>query len=160
MFIFGFGEEISWGQRMLLFETPEFVKEVNTQSEFNIHNLNIFMPKSPHNVQEYLDKLLDMNFMFKIFYISWGFLLPIFYTYFKSIRTISLKINLPLPPISIGSFFVLNLIVYFTIKLFFAHTGRGELTFRALQEASEFYTSAVFLLLSIYFLLNTVKFKN
>ena len=35
------GEEISWGQRVLGFETPESVKEINEQGEFNLHNLNL-----------------------------------------------------------------------------------------------------------------------
>lgn len=34
------GEEISWGQRILGFETPEFISEINTQDEFNIHNIS------------------------------------------------------------------------------------------------------------------------
>lgn len=33
------GEEISWGQRVFGYETPEEVLEVNEQGEFNLHNL-------------------------------------------------------------------------------------------------------------------------
>lgn len=32
------GEEISWGQRLFGFETPESIKASNTQYEFNLHN--------------------------------------------------------------------------------------------------------------------------
>jgi hypothetical protein len=41
------GEEISWGQRIFGFETPEKVAAVNEQGEFNIHNLEMehFHPK-------------------------------------------------------------------------------------------------------------------
>lgn len=35
------GEEISWGQRILGFETPPMVREVNEQGEFNLHNLKL-----------------------------------------------------------------------------------------------------------------------
>jgi hypothetical protein len=35
------GEEISWGQRILGFGTPEGMQEVNEQQEFNLHNLRI-----------------------------------------------------------------------------------------------------------------------
>ena len=38
-FIWAVGEEISWGQRLFGFETPEFLRTVNTQNEFNIHNI-------------------------------------------------------------------------------------------------------------------------
>jgi hypothetical protein len=33
------GEEISWGQRLLNIETPEFIASANRQSELNFHNL-------------------------------------------------------------------------------------------------------------------------
>ncbi len=33
------GEEISWGQRIFNFSTPEVVKEDNVQGEFNLHNM-------------------------------------------------------------------------------------------------------------------------
>jgi hypothetical protein len=35
----GFGEELSWGQHWLGFETPEISREVNVQGEFNLHNI-------------------------------------------------------------------------------------------------------------------------
>lgn len=38
---FGMGEEISWGQRILGLETPEFLANVNAQKETNLHNLVI-----------------------------------------------------------------------------------------------------------------------
>jgi hypothetical protein len=39
IFIFLFFEEISWGQRLLGFSTPEGLREVNLQRETNIHNI-------------------------------------------------------------------------------------------------------------------------
>ncbi len=35
------GEEISWGQRIFGFSTPDSLIEINRQSEFNIHNIGI-----------------------------------------------------------------------------------------------------------------------
>ena len=40
-FFFGFGEEISWGQRSFDIESPFFFSENNLQNETNIHNLMI-----------------------------------------------------------------------------------------------------------------------
>ena len=34
------GEEISWAQRVIGFETPEHMLDINEQGEFNLHNLN------------------------------------------------------------------------------------------------------------------------
>ena len=39
VFIFGVGEEISWGQRILNIESSEFFMKHNAQREINIHNL-------------------------------------------------------------------------------------------------------------------------
>ncbi len=41
VFFFGMGEEISWGQRLLGIETPEFLAKANAQKEMNLHNLVI-----------------------------------------------------------------------------------------------------------------------
>lgn len=37
---FACGEEISWGQRIFGFATPDFLMDVNNQGEFNVHNIN------------------------------------------------------------------------------------------------------------------------
>lgn len=41
LFFFAAGEEISWGQRILGIETPEFFMDKNLQNETNLHNLEI-----------------------------------------------------------------------------------------------------------------------
>ena len=38
--VFAAGEEISWGQRIFGFATPEFLLPLNEQKEFNVHNLS------------------------------------------------------------------------------------------------------------------------
>ncbi|MGQ9850436.1 MAG: hypothetical protein ACUVSU_10340 [Aggregatilineaceae bacterium] len=46
LMFFSAGEEISWGQRIVDFDTPEDLIEINKQDEFNLHNigesLNLF----------------------------------------------------------------------------------------------------------------------
>lgn len=41
LFLFGGGEEISYGQRIFGFETPEDLAEINRQGEVTVHNLKI-----------------------------------------------------------------------------------------------------------------------
>lgn len=41
IFLFGAGEEVSWGQRIFGIESGEFFEEQNTQGEMNFHNLEI-----------------------------------------------------------------------------------------------------------------------
>lgn len=40
--VFAAGEEISWGQRVLGFDTPPVMEERNVQSEFTLHNIDIY----------------------------------------------------------------------------------------------------------------------
>ena len=43
IFFIGFAEEISWGQNIFHYKTPEFVKKISDpQKELSIHNLKIF----------------------------------------------------------------------------------------------------------------------
>ncbi|WP_454061594.1 tetratricopeptide repeat protein [Candidatus Nitrospira salsa] len=44
-------EEISWGQRILSFEGPEFITSRNSQSETNLHNLFMGPGKSEWNIK-------------------------------------------------------------------------------------------------------------
>ena len=37
--VFAAGEEISWGQRIFEFATPDFLMSLNEQQEFNVHNI-------------------------------------------------------------------------------------------------------------------------
>ena len=37
--VFAAGEEISWGQRLFGFATPDFLMPLNAQQEFNVHNI-------------------------------------------------------------------------------------------------------------------------
>lgn len=39
LFLFGAGEEVSWGQRIFGFESTEFFQQNNGQAETNLHNL-------------------------------------------------------------------------------------------------------------------------
>jgi hypothetical protein len=39
-FLFGAGEEVSWGQRIFGIETPEYIAERNVQGELTLHNLS------------------------------------------------------------------------------------------------------------------------
>ncbi len=41
VFLFGAGEEISWGQRIFNLETPEGLKSINAQGELNLHNIRV-----------------------------------------------------------------------------------------------------------------------
>jgi hypothetical protein len=41
LLFFGLGEEISWAQRIVGFDTPDNLEKINAQQEFNLHNIHV-----------------------------------------------------------------------------------------------------------------------
>jgi len=75
LFFFGAGEEISWGQRILGFQTPQTLSQVNRQEEFNLHNLSAW------EASKFLDadRLFDMFwFLFAVFTPAVALVVPAF----------------------------------------------------------------------------------
>lgn len=75
VFFVGGGEEISWGQRIFGWGTPESLGSVNAQDETNLHNLAV------------LNGALDVNNLFKAFWFAFGVLLPIVAALSERVRT-------------------------------------------------------------------------
>lgn len=106
---FGAGEEISWGQRIFDFATPANIKKINAQGEFNIHNLESFnRKKMDGSLTTGWRRLLSMDLLFKIFTVIIGVIIPLLAYHARFASNIFKKIKAPIPPISIGIFFLLN----------------------------------------------------
>lgn len=80
------GEEISWGQRLLNFETPEALREVNVQQEINLHNMFGYL----------------FDHLFILCFFIWGCVVP--YLYWRSAiwRWFQSSIGLPMPSIGLA----------------------------------------------------------
>ena len=146
---FGAGEELSWGQRIFGFATPEAVNQVNVQHEFNLHNTVLF--DSRHldmKLKTGIEKLFEMNFLLKLFFACFGILLPICIYHVKIISNFIYKFKVPVPPISLGLFFSIS---WFLMK--FSLTGNrseGSVN-RAGSEIAEFIGSYIMVIISLYF---------
>jgi hypothetical protein len=151
VFLFGAGEEISWGQRLIGFETPESIGKINVQKEFNIHNIEIFNNKDLQgNVKNELKKLLDMNFLFKVFVMVFGIILPICVYHIKFISAITLKLAIPVPPVSIGIFFLVSWGIYQLISsTIFADSSNAY--FASFVEIFECAQASILAIISFYF---------
>jgi len=161
IFFFSFAEEISWGQRMLQIETTDFFNKHNVQNETNIHNLDIFsVVDSNSHGKKGIYELINSNILFKLFCLFWCVLLPISYAYIDIVRIIVSKIKVPVPPISIGLFFLINFIIYFAFKYYFIQSAGTIRIFSNLQEASEFVIESFFMILSVNFLMNEITLKE
>jgi hypothetical protein len=143
VFFFGFGEEISWGQRIFGFATPESMVNHNVQEEFNIHNLEIFNIKNKEGIRkEGLEKLLTMKQMFLVAFFLYLFVLPLTVRYSETIKRLLQRFYLPVPPLWIGAFFVGNYVFYRMLRLIMPWDFQWGLT-----EIQEFNFSLILMLL-------------
>jgi len=111
LFFFAFGEEISWGQRIFNFETPEAIKHNNIQEEFNLHNLEVFHGKTTEGDDKTgIMALFTMHRLFYLAFLTYLLFLPILYSMSAKFKSFIDKIKLPVPNILIGVLFALNLV--------------------------------------------------
>ncbi len=159
LFFLGFGEEISWGQRIFGWETPETMMALNAQEETNIHNLQIFHNKNEDGTEKsFLELLLNMNRLFIIFWLSFCVLVPILHKYVKLARKYIEFLGIPLVPLWIGGLFLFNFILQQHYKQIIQQFDTTTLVPKYLSETMESVCALLFLLVAIHFF--NLIFKN
>ncbi|MEH0153478.1 hypothetical protein V6R21_04990 [Limibacter armeniacum] len=105
VFIFGAGEEISWGQRIFGLNTPENLKAINTQAELNLHNIKVGDVK--------FNKLIFSAIMYSGIF-TYLIVIPMLYQFSNKVRDFAF-LFIPVPRLSQGliylSFFLLVSII-------------------------------------------------
>jgi len=152
IFLIGAGEEISWGQRIFNFETPDNFKKKNVQEEFTLHNLEAFNSYNQHGNQKTgISKLLTVNFLYKLFCVGYGFILPLLYYSLPFVTKIVDTIKLPVSPFTIGMFFLISWFIFRIILSFLLPDNKDGGYYSTIGEINECVSSMLFLILSIYF---------
>ena len=136
-------EEISWGQRLIGFEEPEFWAKHNAQSEFTFHNLSY-----------YQTNVLDQSYIVVGLIGSFGWILLHYWLKNKPLHRIDLSYILP--DWSVSSFFYANPIFY---TIFLNTDGFGFFVAHD-QEHSEFIMSLGILLFVIINFFRQAKEAN
>ncbi len=88
VFIFGAGEEVSWGQRMFNLDTPDIFKKYNAQKETNIHNFIVYGVK--------INKLVFSKIL-GIVAVIYTLLLPYLYRKKKGMKKFIDSLAIPIP---------------------------------------------------------------
>lgn len=108
-FLFCAGEEISWGQRILGMETPEFMERENAQKEFNFHNLYMFQGTDKGmNLKSGITYWLTGHKLFAYFWVTFCLLIPLASYVFSKFRDFLKRIFFPVMPVWIGGLFLVN----------------------------------------------------
>ncbi len=96
-------DEMSWGQRVIGFESPEFFKTHNSQKQVNIHHLVIY--------GFHLNNLI-FTVGIKILATLYFLVLPFFYTKLEKIKSFVNRFAIPLPRYTqTGAYIVLAALV-------------------------------------------------
>ena len=147
VFFIGFGEEISWGQRIFNVQTPEILKEINVQNEINIHNISVFHGLDDDgNRKSFFGLLLNIDRLFSVFWFTYFLIIPILNKVSSKITKLLKTINLPIAAIWIGVFFMTNYLVSIIIAL----STIDDLS-QPLAEVKECNFAFLFVMVSIWF---------
>ncbi len=131
-----FGEEISWGQRIWGWETPESFKAINAQQETNLHNLWMFEPGNPDGSSKSgLEKLFVLASLFSLFTFALFILIPLLNRISSLIHRFIEKIQMPAIPLWYGGLVLINYIVFHIFN--FSFSGSPGQFLRALNELKE-----------------------
>lgn len=114
LFLFGLGEEISWGQRIFNFKTTEFFRTYNSQGEMNLHNL-VFEGKK-------INKIIFGTFLGIIIGIYF-LILPFLYRKIEAVKKLADSLALPLPKIA----HIVAYLILVGITEFIAGGKKGEI---------------------------------
>ena len=111
VFLFASGEEVSWGQRIFDFETPEAIKERNVQEEFNIHNLEIFHGSTMEGEEKTgIYALFTLHRLYYLFFLFYLLFLPLLNRFNGFSRNMIQRYSIPVPSHFLGVLFLFNLI--------------------------------------------------
>jgi len=132
LFFLGFGEELSWGQRIFNLQTPEAFTKINFQNETNLHNLKMFNELG----------LLNANHLFTYFWVTYCLIIPLLYNKSSIAAKWLNKINLPIVPLWLAIFFLLSYSISLVLKFGFDFS-------QSVTEVKEASISSLFLIFSI-----------
>ncbi|MCB0950189.1 MAG: hypothetical protein KDB44_13105 [Mycobacterium sp.] len=147
LFFFGAGEELSWGQRLLGFEPPASIAEVNEQEEFNIHNLPLF------------NSVINTNTLFSVFWLVVGVVVPVL-ALWPALRK-RLERFLPVLPVALSGLFVLNQALFWGFEAFLTrYPQHFHSSYPLVYSLVEIKETAAGLLLGIGFLLILLRHRR
>ncbi len=138
-FFLVFAEEVSWGQRIFSWATPEAWSQINTHHETNIHNLFDAGKFTPER-------------FLTIFVATYGVFLPLADRYWPRAEAFIDWTGVPVPPVATVGLFLTVLVLYRYLSLYYPHEISPVA--KPLREYHEAGYAGVFLVVAITFFLD------
>ena len=101
------GEELSWGQRILGWETPDSLASVNEQHEFNLHNIRLLNPLVDGGDRSQLRLFLTANRAFSLFTVGFAAGWPLLSAASSRARRMNQRLRIPVVPLWLAPLVVL-----------------------------------------------------
>jgi len=141
LFFFGAGEEISWGQRIFGFKTPDSLAQVNKQDELNLHNLTVMEDS----------KFLTADHMFDAFWFLFGVLTPAIALLLPAFKRLASKF-IPIVYWGMSLLFLYNYLWAKLAKISFktAYTFDKITLAQGIQEVKESNYAVIFILVAMF----------
>src|SRR5215212_417650 len=151
LFFFGAGEEISWGQRIFGFKTPDSLAQVNKQDELNLHNLTVMEDS----------KFFTADRLFDVFCFLFGVLTPVIALLVPAFKRFAGKF-IPIVYWGLGVLFLYNYLWAKLAKIFFkaSYTFDKIALGQAIQEIKESNYAVIFILVALYGLWDLTRAKD
>jgi len=149
LFLICFGEEVSWGQRVFHWMTPEWLKGINLQGETNLHNISLFHGMKADGTQKTgLAMLLNLNRLFSLFWLGFCVVVPVAYMFSRRMNGWCEWIGLPIVPLWIGGLFLAHALVF---QMVYEMLGQADASVRnGINELKESNVAVLFLLLALW----------
>lgn len=152
LFFFAFGEEISWGQRLFGWQTPEHLKEINLQQETNLHNLEIFNQPREELKEKYGFLANFISFspgrLFFYFWFIFLIIIPLLDRYSLKWQQRFKSLRVPIAPFWIGGLMIAS---YLLSKIFNRIVGHMYVSgYHTVDEFMEMDYAIVFAGLALY----------
>lgn len=143
MFLFGGGEEISWGQRIFNIETPEALARVNAQNEITVHNIEIG------------GYVIPFETFFDVFWLTLTIIIPLVSIYVKPFKQFADKLFF-IVPLGVGFLFLFNYLWAKAAEVVYVTSySLQKIPFiQAVQEIKESNYSVLFVFVAVYVVQN------
>ncbi len=149
LFFVAFGEEISWGQRIFNWETPESIEKMNFQQETNLHNmdgLNLNLGEEHGGIIAWL-LVINPGRIFFYFWFTLMVIIPFLNKFSSFFRNFFQTLRMPIAPLWLGALMITNLII---AKIFIQATANYPIdTFSSIDEIMETNYALIIAVLAI-----------
>lgn len=143
LFIIFAGEEVSWGQRIFNFTTPEFWSFLNRQGEMTLHNLNFWetldtLGNQKHGIVRFFSSVAIYDY----FWFALFLIIPILNKFWLKANHFFKEVDIPVINILYGLLFLLNYIVFELLE-------KTTIELRSVGEVKETNFALLYLAISI-----------